>query len=369
MGEKRTADLYVPILKGKQGELNALSNIGAESANLIPLLEVVPSGMDDADPQEAAKDIARFADRLAISWTMGEPVFLDAGLLPDDLPLAQGWPPIQHLLVHAEARGVRGIPVVRTTDSAVTRSAVRAALTETQQGSVCLRLGPDDTESDEAAPEELIDRLLEDLSVSAADAHLVVDFGVLADEGGIRLASRMARYLLGDIPHLEDWQSFTLAAGAFPSALTDVQASVFAEIPRTDWLFWRDTTERLRLGRHPGFGDYAIANPSIAQGAAFAPAPQIRYTADEHWLILRGRKGVRRGSQQFYDICARIVERAEYAGRDFSWGDEYIWQAAQSAPDSAVQLVGPGNASTWRSVATSHHLAKVVDQLTNPSES
>lgn len=153
-------------------------------------------------------------------------------------------------------------------------------------------------------------------------------------------------------------------AGSFPADLRSVQAGVWGELPRHEAVLWQSVRERWTQ-RVPSFGDYGIAHPSVPQTAAFAPAPQIRYTTPAHWMVLKGRKGVRRGSQQFYDICAQVVQRVEYSGEDFSWGDQRIARAAESAPEGAPQLVTTGNATTWRTIGTSHHLALVIDRLTS----
>lgn len=170
----------------------------------------------------------------------------------------------------------------------------------------------------------------------------------------------VAGILHGAIPDPESWASTTLALGAFPSSLTDVvKPGEVGRIPRLDLKIWKDIAARARVS--PAFGDYGIGHPLVAQGATFAPAPQIRYTAPDEWIVLRGVKGLRRGASQFYDICAQLVQMPEYRGEDFSWGDELIAKAARSA--TGLSEVGPGNATTWRSIGTSHHLAQVVADL------
>ena len=82
----------------------------------------------------------------------------------------------------------------------------------------------------------------------------------------------------------------------------------------------------------------------------------MRYTADGSWLVLKGRNLRDHGYEQFYDVCADLIARDEYSGREFSWGDEYI-------DDCANRRVGTGNLTTWRKVGTSHHLSYVLREL------
>jgi hypothetical protein len=112
----------------------------------------------------------------------------------------------------------------------------------------------------------------------------------------------------------------------------------------------------------PTFGDYAIAYPIQTAGVPFAPAPQLRFTADANWLVMKGRRQDRRGAQQFYDICARVVETG-LVNPALSWGDYYIDQAAQSSRNGADILVKTGNAMIWRAIGTSHHMAYAANRL------
>ncbi len=86
------------------------------------------------------------------------------------------------------------------------------------------------------------------------------------------------------------------------------------------------------------------------------PSASVRYTHDTYWLVPKGRNLREYGFDQFHGVCRALVQRVEYAGPQFSWGDQYI-------DDCAAERVGPGNLTTWRKVGTSHHLAFVVRQL------
>jgi hypothetical protein len=82
------------------------------------------------------------------------------------------------------------------------------------------------------------------------------------------------------------------------------------------------------------------------------------YTAQDDWLIVKGRNVRQYGFDQYFELCRALVGRPEYYGRDFSWGDNFIAQCA-------TRELGPGNATTWRKVGTNHHLTVVVRALAN----
>ena len=132
--------------------------------------------------------------------------------------------------------------------------------------------------------------------------------------------------------------------------------------PRAEWQTWRGLySRRDRLARMPAFGDYAISHPQPREvdPRIIQRSAAIRYTADDSFLLVKGRSVRLHGSEQHHELAAILVGRPEYHGEDFSAGDRYIAQSAR-------REIGPGNATTWRRAGTSQHLAFVTSQLARP---
>lgn len=153
-------------------------------------------------------------------------------------------------------------------------------------------------------------------------------------------------------------QSVTLLATSFPDSLAGMTTSV-ARFPRREWQLYKAVVAALPQGvRRPVFGDYGIAAISFAQGDMrfMRGAPNIRYTIDDAWVIARA-KGTKKGSNQAYPgLCGLVTGSGAYLGSGFSAGSEYI---ANCQSGDAKR----GNATTWKWVATNHHIAKVLDDL------
>ena len=115
-----------------------------------------------------------------------------------------------------------------------------------------------------------------------------------------------------------------------------------------------------RLLRVPSFGDYAVNYPeeTFVDPRIMRMSANLRYTLDSEWLILRGRNTRQFGFEQFRDLCSSLVMKSEFAGPSFSAGDKFIDDCAQGS-------TGPGNATVWRRVGTSHHLTHVSNQIAN----
>ena len=76
--------LYVPVLKGRQGELAALAAIQPLTRQaILPLLDIVPGSVEEPErPSQLRTVIGRTAKRLE-TWA-GSRLLLDAGFLPPD---------------------------------------------------------------------------------------------------------------------------------------------------------------------------------------------------------------------------------------------------------------------------------------------
>ncbi|MEP7233649.1 MAG: hypothetical protein ABI778_00005, partial [Ignavibacteriota bacterium] len=102
---------YVPILKGKRGELSALQNISpsAKSA-MVPLIEVIPhSALNraaSANPATRTRRVMppeeRFVAGLAEKWGASDAVFID-GIHLDGTPASIDY--FRHVLSNATATG------------------------------------------------------------------------------------------------------------------------------------------------------------------------------------------------------------------------------------------------------------------------
>jgi hypothetical protein len=362
MVEDSTADIiYMPILKGRAGELRALAEMKAPtSARLTPLIEV-PLISDDSDSDDPASrgvkgDIGKFAADIKRRWSSDHRVIVDAGnvpAFPNSIPTVD--------LINSLAQDDYTVTAtVRPSDDEWIIKSVAASIHEWSLKSACIRLGGDDLDDSDTPLHVAIDKVLTWLGLTPVDVDLVLDFGPIMNEQAMSFAARIARLVLGELPYEEKWKTLVSASGAFPPDLSSIQSGILSEIPRYDASMWCTLKERLR-GRVPIFGDYGIAYPAQTAGIPFAPAPQLRFTAETKWLVMKGRQKDRLGAKQFFDICARIAEEAQ-VDPELSWGDSYVHQAALAARGNDAS-VKSGNAMIWRAVGTSHHLAYVANRL------
>ncbi|MGK4591685.1 beta family protein [Amycolatopsis sp. w19] len=339
--------LYMPILKGRSGEFEALAHLARSTASsLLPLIEAVPkSGTPELD-------IAGFVHKLRTDWPLGEAVAVDL-----NYPGADGQPARwEQLLKDARRYQVKVRPTVHFADDAPVLEVLRAAIATDRRG-CCLRV--DASELDENPRDLAIwgTDLMADLLVEPEEVDLVLDFGMLGDDRVVAHAAERAIEHLEGLPWLDRWRSVVVAGGAFPKDLTNVHPWVLTSLRRREVDLWAGLASRRQFfGRQPIFGDYGVGHPPHTPSAPATPSPNIRYAVDGHWMVLRGTKKDPRGNEQYREICRAVSESPEFGGADLSWGDAIITKVV-------AEEVGPGNPQKWRAYGTSHHLEYVTSRL------
>ena len=359
---------YVPILKAKAGELDALCKATAIRDAFTPLIEVPPiplSFPDDSDPVPAKSIDAHIKDvatKMAKSLAGGWPIMVD-GFYTEEETLEDGREPIEGIFEKLTAAQIPFIPVLGLDSLKEHTDAVRKAL-EINQLNGCIRVRESDLEGSADASKQIL-ALLKYLGLSARKMHLVVDFGT-------QVPSKSALpYQLEALPSVPEWLSLTVAATSIPIDLSEVPKNSVGSFDRKEWQVWSHiSSKKSKLKRMPTYGDYTVNHPSLVEidPKIMMMSPNIRYTGSNSFIIAKGQAVPRKRNRnamnanllpvdQYPKLAHAIIKHEEWAGPDFSAGDSFIKDCSEK------KCVG--NATSWRSVGTSHHLAYVVNQIAN----
>lgn len=339
---------YMPILKGREGEINAVGHLSPALRRVLPIFEVDPATHDPI------KDAYRFSKKVCGSLPAGRVIAVDVWHLKD--PTTGLRRPMRDIADDLDGWLIPMLPVLHLDDSPARLAEARYAA-ELHRGTAILRLGSDTHDPDDAEAEEALDRLHDQAGLPIEQYHLLLDLFELRSERNLTRAEPVVRKCVSWAQRYP-WRSITVAAGAMPPSISHIPVTTPTPVRRWDLELWQRVAD---LGVQ--YADYGIAHPAIA-GAKWPPMPSLRYTDDEAWWIYRRpREAMQR--HPMYDLCEALVASDHWpaTGRDFSWGDQQI--AAR-----AVGHSGPGNPANWRAWTTSHHLAHVVNQLTrsNPTD-
>ncbi len=366
---------YFPILKAKQGELKALEQWEDERRpDVFPVLEVTPwERLEDAYGadlvEQDAPELDAVAKRISRAWSgKAQACYIDAAYAEPDLPDGYDWadtePVLNRILGRLVSEDLNVLPVVRASANPVYVRWIGETISRQTLHGALIRVTAEDLDDSVIPLRQLVLRTAAALQLTHDRITLLLDFGAVEDEGEMAMAARLARFVLPQLAE-DEWRRLVVASGAFPVNLAEVQSFELSRVARWDVRLWESLQQfKLPNGHRLHYSDYAVTHPALPVGAGFAAPPQLRYTQRSDWVVAKGKRQDRRGHAQFYDICGTILAQLGSAASpaESSWGDNYIHMAAE-ASTGAPASVGTGNASTWRAVATSHHLAYTADQL------
>lgn len=354
---------YVPILKTKLGEFNALGEVNVgDRQDITPLFDVVrvrPNRSKNGVPtRELGEHLSAKASKILEKWE--GMAFVD--LFDIDLAsrVAGGEHPVEYMFDLLRDSNVEAVPCTGIDRDDDHWKAVRLVAKKDGRG-VCVRILEEDMISHGQLRADL-KKLSEALNISLEELHLVMDFREIRPRR-MALYSKLALGILRNLEGISKLASITVAGSSMPQTLGDVvKAGHDGEIERLEWRLWRSVISEQNLHRRPSFGDYGIVHPDYLDldPKKISIAPTIRYTTSNTWLLLRGVSTKKKGFRQFHDLSRKLVARPEYQGMQWSWGDKYIHE-------NASRSERPGSATTWVGVGTNHHLALVSRAIVKTS--
>jgi len=365
---------YVPILKGKQGELNALLNTDPKlfpfftaMIEVPPIPSEYPEGQDTPIPAKTIDAHIKLVVKGFAKALKDLPsVFVDGYYIELEDELDGGKSPIDALFEALRAAKIQFIPAIgldRVEDYA---DSVRLAVGIDKRG-VCLRLVESDIESfAELGPQ--IASLLKVLKVSVDQVDLLIDFGPKVPQ------KSALPFMLDALPNIEKWRSLTIASSSFPSSMMALQRNSIEELEREEWLAWLSVRSKKKATKRiPTFGDYSINHPILNEinPRIMQMSPNIRYTDDLNYVVAKGQAQPRKKKKptpaeelaraqlaptvQYPKLATMIRKHPAWKGPKFSWGDLFI--------DKCSRKECVGSSTDWRSVGTCHHIAAVVRQI------
>jgi len=348
---------YVPVLKWKMGEYQALHRLNERAKDKItPLLEVPPIGygFENETVRESIDDhLGDFGRRLKSKWQARD-CFVDLSFIPLTTRMNDGHHFVEAVFANAREESCSAIPVVGFGSDSAYVSAIANVIRLDKRGG-CIRLRINDFDRPSLSSD--IEGLLRAIGVGWAEADLIIDLGTPIY---VPLAAfiRMMPSLISLVPMLNRWRTLTIAGTSYPQSIAGI-ASPFQIIPRNEWLAYKAYVTTLGPdARIPTFGDYGVAHPDLVEldPRLIKPFAKLRYTIDDAWHIGRGTPVRTHGFGQYRTMCALLMKQPYFSGAGYSAGDAHIAACAAGS-------IPTGNLSTWVWVSANRHLTKVVGDL------
>lgn len=356
--------LYVPVQRWKPAEQVALSNLADElRAITCPLIEVCPPRFP-RDPRRAGQteqELATIAEQL-LECCRGYSVFLDLAHLDSKRPrliCRNRIHPLTFLFTQLKTRrclfeehGPTVIPVIGLARSPAYRNATREVV-RTGNQRLAVRLSRSEIQDSQMGLR--LEELLRQFNLEPEDVDVIVDVKMLPRTTG------SVGMIEHNLPLLSHWRSITVLLGAFPKDLQGFKNIGRHDLPRSDWLLFREhVCQSSGLAGIAAFGDYTIQHPIYCEPPDNCnPSASIRYATDDGWIIMRG-EGIRNkggpGAKQWRAQAQVMTKLDEFHGVAFSYGCRYIAEAA--LPSNS-----PGNPETWLGAMSNHHMTVVGSQI------
>lgn len=348
---------YVPALQNQSGELNALCHVSdAAWVRLTPLVSIV--GPKTSKAVLSPTSVRDWVKRLCRA--VGKhPFFLDIARLRATQPVGAGGattPVLATIYAEARKRDMQFVPVVRAGESSADHIAlaVDAVLEDARGVAVRYHVRQFAPPPGTSRADFLNDQLAA-VGCGVEQADLILDLAYLEPDTEVEPDDIVM--LVNEMCTVGSWRSLVLIGTSIPKMMSEVTQGTVGAIPRREWDLW-SRLRNLKLDRMPAFGDYTVQHPDPpTDGGGPGMRASIRYTVAGETIVARGMGPVRvEGNEQYYDLCNQLVNRPEFAGADYSWGDAVIVDCANGASE-------PGAQAMWRGAGTSHHLQVVTDRL------
>ncbi|SHK62044.1 beta family protein [Paramaledivibacter caminithermalis] len=353
-------NFYLPILKWKMGEQKAVEELpDILKDRIIPLFEIPPIEWDyenECYKKTIDQHLEKVPKTIKASWGLNRPFFVDMPYLTDETDeLTNGLHALEHLHNELIKEGLSAIPTVYCTDDDYILDIVKDVVSKNVSG-VCIRI----KEKDLLELEELIENLLNKLNINEKDVDLIIDLAYIPPiEYDQNLNNSIS--IIRAIPDKTNWRSISLCGTSIPESMSDVEKDSLTNIPRLEYKIWKYIFDKAKDSKYifaPNFGDYCVQNPSLVDmdPRIMKPTPNIRYTIDNDYMIVKGHYIKKKKYTQCNILCKKIINHPKYMGKNFSWGDKYIYECGNNCAST-------GNGTTWRKVGTNHHISFVIDQL------
>ena len=353
--KKNTQVIYLPILKGKKGEYDALKELSDEEKKLIlPLIEIPAIPWDYVNEKYAStleKQILSSVKSIKKTWNNGGEILIDTFYLEENFD-STGVKTLNNIIKSLYSEEINATPVLNVYSSDDLLDNLE------YKKNICIRISFKEQELFDINLE--IARIIQKLKIKFDQVYLLLDMGFI-DQEQTHLAKIASTSFYSDIKKINDFKEVFFAATSFPINLSSCKTNSITRIERIEMVI-KDHFENspTKISRIPKFADYCVSNPEIGEidPRLMTMSAAVRYTVEDAWYIFKAASVKKHSFEQFYDLAKEITSSTVYYGEEFSWGNNLIYEKSK-------RTGGTGNPTTWRQIATNHHITVMITKLSS----
>lgn len=349
--------IYVPIIKGKKGDVIAVGSVSAAVRSVTkPLIEAMPFNPKKVESLDA--HIHLFCQYIRKYAPLGD-VFVDFyGLMPDaNVSDGTNGTVFGYQLLRGLGRAVTPVYGLERNDD-IWPDLAKIVLAA--NNGFAFRLRHDDL-ADELIPETwgaIVERTAQ-IGLSEGEIDLILDFGSLSRHQPDEVKEAVISFLFHN-PRAHLYRSVVVAASSALKDVSSVEKDDMSEVVRGELYLWSDLWNDMPEGVKPIYGDYGVVHPDFSDmGPNKNMNAKIRYTVGDKILYFRGHALLRpeKDYTQYYDLAKRVISDRRCKTRDHSNGDAYLHDCANRLTET------PGAPATWVQADMNHHVTYVAQQV------
>ena len=332
---------YVPILKFKAGEQQAIKNLDAATSDQIcPLFEI-----------HKPKDGVNLREQIAACWD-NRPFFFYP--LPDwyeDCEDINDWFNKKDGIFYSLCKSGNATPVLDLS----MLDAISDWSFLPQQG-VAIRIRGNEF----ADVEGTLNPVFSSTPLKRAATDLILDLQNALEND---LFSKES-VLKGTLPYIDgisEYRSIIISSCSFPEELPQMEVNRIYRFPRTERQIHAKALELAKRFHFTYvYSDYGPASlQEIQFVVGMSPNFKIKYSTKDEYLYIKGIS-LKYGGLDIKNIstlCTTLVNSGEFFGEDFSWADACIYKLSNNTAKSG------GNLTTWVSYSMNHHITLICSIL------
>lgn len=352
--------MYIPVLKWKLGEKQALAYLDSQTKeNIMPLIELQPHNIDaDDNPDDVLKNIvSTFGNHLTRYMEGINTFFLDWNYFNIEYFFPE-YNYIKDFFLEGLAKSFTPIPVIAFLDMDNFSKSLEAMdkIRDCLKKGISIRISPRDLKKIEP-----IIGLLQKYNFTQ-NTTVIIDYTRIS-ETDLDIYSEITSVIYNKLS--ATITQFILIGTGYPEGYPSqfMNNESYAKFERIEQRLWTILKSDISFLSDSTihYGDYCCTSPTPLPSdlSNMRPSATIKYTTEDNIHFYKGTQLIRGGYQQYHDLCKLIVnDPAVYKGENYSWGDSKINETTNPSSNT-------GNPTTWISIATNHHITLTAKQYAN----
>lgn len=331
---------YIPFLKFKVNEVAAIKELSlAHKKGLTPFFDL--PRRDEMDEECLTKIINSLHRKYEINLTELPAFYIDNFDIDDSIEI-NGGDNYGYLLNIFNDAPI--IPVVGIDRTERRNDVVFEWSKDIKTDIVAFRITSDDL--DYLLAEDEIGELLGKCIDNFSYVHLIIDNrmcnNVVIEERAIEVIE-----FISDITNDYDFAKIIVTGSSIPASIRDLlEPGKTGTFSRSEIELYRRVKKKHDFTR---LGDYTAVSPNYSdvkvQGEIMRKitAPKIIYSFDDSMYVMRGYalETHSRGNKQYNDLSSLLIAKKFYRTKDYSFGDKYIYEKANSIGKDATPSTIP----------------------------